>query len=360
MGKRLVQKQIRLSQLIQVIGGSAVGLLLLVICGSTFYGYMRTDAQVRGVHTDSIATLETLKPLEQPSDSLFVAPDAPAGLDYRAVAQNAMPEAYAALPTDEDGWEKNYSNPCFAATDTSGKVSSGIRCVPFFYVLGSFHSGAKDLFDRISAHPDVFRPPRQNPYFFSEVHMWDRVLWRGCDFGGCPSSRGMGAIPLPLPSELEAAPQRVMGEAAGGVFTFTWSLTHSLLHHAWDQNMTDCWKAGFQGPTNYKCFPGGRAAQDAWEASVGGGTEGALTVPWLMRGIHGAGRVRFLAVLRNPVERVHSAFWYWPQYRRKTGACPPLRLFSRLYPCLPRSVCTPGCSLPSAPACLTALPLSSK
>ena len=30
-------------------------------------------------------------------------------------------------------------------------------------------------------------------------------------------------------------------------------------------------------------------------------------------------QVRFIALLREPAERMHSAYWFWPQYRRRYG-----------------------------------------
>ena len=74
--------------------------------------------------------------------------------------------------------------------------------------MGSFHSGVRDLFDRLlDAAPDaIFVPSARRdgayPYYFSETHMWERMLWRGCDFGNCPRRRGAGAEPLRLGTEL--------------------------------------------------------------------------------------------------------------------------------------------------------------
>ena len=38
-----------------------------------------------------------------------------------------------------------------------------------------------------------------------------------------------------------------------------------------------------------------------------------------MRGLHGTDKVRLLAILREPAARMHSAYWFWPQYRRRYG-----------------------------------------
>lgn len=65
-------------------------------------------------------------------------------------------------------------NPCTAAKPS--------RCIPFFYVLGAFHSGVRDLFGRLQRHPLVFTPKARHdgsyPFYFSETHPWERMLWR--------------------------------------------------------------------------------------------------------------------------------------------------------------------------------------
>lgn len=228
-------------------------------------------------------------------------------------------------------WLSDRVNPCYVVT--AGRESTeSIRCVPYFYILGSFHSGALDVFERLKAHPKVVAAEEANDAvggdgagkYFSEVHNWDRALHRGCDFGSCPRSVGAAARGgVPPPPAMVADKGAVFGEASGGAFTFTFSLTHSLLHAAWDKNMSDCWHAGFQGPRNHLCFAPGLRRLREWERSVGGGEEpGRLQLPWVMRAVHGTRRVRLVAILRDPAERTHSAFWFWPQYRRRYGATP--------------------------------------
>ena len=199
-------------------------------------------------------------------------------------------------------------NPCTAT-----------HCVPYFYILGSFHTGARDLFDRLhDAHPHTLFVPKKRrdgyaPYYFSETHMWERMLWRGCDYGECPRRRGAGADPLPL-SELGLFDNaKAFGEVAGGALTFTWSSAHSVLHWAWDKNQSQCRLPHPRMP----CFPAACEAQRQWEASIGGGNERQFTIPWLMRGVHGTDKVRLIGLMREPGERMWSAYHFWPQYRRR-------------------------------------------
>ena len=231
---------------------------------------------------------------------------------------------------EETRFDRNYRTPC---------TKQG-RCIPYFYILGTFHAGCRDLYDRmLDAAPQSLFVPRSRrdgsyPYYFSETHMWERMLWRGCDFGNCPRRRGVGAEPLHLESELpelraplddgsvgnggkrpRLGPTAVFGEVAGGSLTFTWSSAHSLLHYAWDKNQSAC-----RSPhPRTKCFPAACEAQRELEQSVGAGRERHFTIPWLMRAVHGSVKVRLIGLLREPGERMWSAYHFWPQYRRRYG-----------------------------------------
>ena len=150
--------------------------------------------------------------------------------------------------------------------------------------------------------------------------MWERMLWRGCDFGMCSRRRGVGAEPLALSRLPELAPskltgpagesQAVFGEVSGGALTFTWSATHSLLHHAWDANLSKCRAP----PPRAACYPRACAAQVEWERSIGGGSERRFTVPWLMRAVHGTDKA--CAHLEHaPPSVVHSLIVWCPSRR---------------------------------------------
>ena len=217
-------------------------------------------------------------------------------------------------------FDERYRNPCTRGPDAF--------CVPYFYILGSFHGGVRDLYDRLlDAAPRTLFVPRSRrdgsyPYYMSETHMWERMLWRGCDYGACPRRRGAGAEPLHLETELpELRPggkvgmDGAFGEVAGGALTFTWSSGHSVLHYAWDKNQSLC-----RAPhPRRRCFPLACEAQRQMELSIGAGEERQLTIPWLMRAVHGTSRIRLIGLLREPGDRMWSAYFFWPQYRRRYG-----------------------------------------
>lgn len=263
----------------------------------------------------------------------------------------------------ETRFDPALTNPCTpaAAAPHSAGPAGARYCIPYFYVIGAFHAGVRDLFARINAHERAVldysavaaaasppagatSPPPRSPSFFSETHPWERMLWRGCDWGGCPRRRGAGAEPIELahlPGLLPCAAGadaeagngsgedgaggcalsggRVFGEAAPAAFAFTWSSTFSLLHAPWTASIGGCLPRAANESARQRCYPQARAAQLAWEARTLGASAPPLSAPWLMRGVHGASKVRLIALLREPASRLYSAFWFWPQYRRRYG-----------------------------------------
>jgi hypothetical protein len=110
-------------------------------------------------------------------------PPSPPGMDLEKAARLTLPNAFIPslqLPSssqEEEGgdtssssaaastWLDDRVNPCYASGE-------GVKCVPYFYVLGAFHSGALDLFERLKQHPKVVSAsdaPGDNGRYFSEV-----------------------------------------------------------------------------------------------------------------------------------------------------------------------------------------------
>ena len=56
-----------------------------------------------------------------------------------------VPEVFDFLPATFD---PNFKNPCWA-------VGGGLRCLPYFHVLGVSKCGTTDLYRRLAIHGDV-------------------------------------------------------------------------------------------------------------------------------------------------------------------------------------------------------------
>ena len=46
-------------------------------------------------------------------------------------------------------YDPQYRNPCWS--DKAGNL----RCLPYVYLMGGFHSGATSLGQKLSRHPDI-------------------------------------------------------------------------------------------------------------------------------------------------------------------------------------------------------------
>lgn len=61
--------------------------------------------------------------------------------------QAILPEAAKALPSE---FLSAYKSPCW--TDATYNAT---RCLPYFYILGVFQCGTRDLYARVSGHKQV-------------------------------------------------------------------------------------------------------------------------------------------------------------------------------------------------------------
>ncbi|XP_011662499.2 carbohydrate sulfotransferase 15-like isoform X2 [Strongylocentrotus purpuratus] len=80
-------------------------------------------------------------------------------------------EVFDALP---DEFLPGYKSPCWVIR-TNAKDNK-IRCLPYFYILGTPKSGTSDLWDKISGHPDVIGG------ILKEPHWWTRRRLDGVSF----------------------------------------------------------------------------------------------------------------------------------------------------------------------------------
>lgn len=67
-----------------------------------------------------------------------------------------------------------------------------------------------------------------------------------------------------------------------------------------------------------KCYLPSQA-EDHGEADKAGLSYEQMQTPLLMRALYGAAQPKFVVVLRDPVARVHSAFWFYGHYWERYG-----------------------------------------
>nr|XP_054772879.1 carbohydrate sulfotransferase 15-like [Lytechinus pictus] len=83
---------------------------------------------------------------------------------------SSAPEPFEKIPLH---FLENFKNPCWLRGQTD------LNCLPYFYVLGMYKSGTSEIWDKITAHPDVLSKvpkephwwgPRRNGYTFIPIH----------------------------------------------------------------------------------------------------------------------------------------------------------------------------------------------
>eukprot|EP00057_Strongylocentrotus_purpuratus_P031612 XP_785122.4 PREDICTED: carbohydrate sulfotransferase 15 [Strongylocentrotus purpuratus] len=89
----------------------------------------------------------------------------------------SAPELFEKIPLR---FLDNFKNPCWLRGETE------LNCLPYFYILGNYKCGTTDMWDKITAHPDVIAKVAKEP------HWWG------------PRRNGYTAIPINRPEVLQA------------------------------------------------------------------------------------------------------------------------------------------------------------
>ena len=231
---------------------------------------------------------------EQARERVAAAPPGFTVQDAEAAAARVSPDVFVALPSS---FLSEYKAPCWR-TD-----SQQLRCLPYFFILGVFQCGVRDLYSRLLFHKDVAATANSAPHFWDEVHSFASYL----------------SIFEPALSKIEAFPTRtVFGDGSLSTFTYTWTGSERL-HAEWTAAFRACREKECehkQACVDATCYA------KADKVPVGGGAN--LTLPYLLRAVLGAGNAKLLVILRDPVERLHAAFYFYAHYgnvygRNETG-----------------------------------------
>jgi hypothetical protein len=71
--------------------------------------------------------------------------------------------------TGSGNYLQDMKNPCW-------RSENDIVCLPYFYVLGSFQSGIRDMQVKMHRHPQIARTATAEPHFWSENRPTSRYL----------------------------------------------------------------------------------------------------------------------------------------------------------------------------------------
>jgi N-acetylgalactosamine 4-sulfate 6-O-sulfotransferase len=181
----------------------------------------------------------------------------------------ASPDVFAMLPTASPPLLPGIASPCWHAAAEALGAHTDVRCLPLIHVLGVSKCGTTDLYKRLAKHPDFVDSLNKGPHF------WDESP---------PGPAGQFASYVALFDELA---RRVGANASDAASSAS--------------RLVSC-----------------DASSNTFTASGvyrrGHSPEGDVTVGELL--LDAAPYGRFILMLRNPTDRLLSAFHY---YRRMFG-----------------------------------------
>lgn len=267
----------------------AAGLLGLLLAALLPFAVPEADWHVHPVHhrhSNGTAAGPTPKPRDgQP----------PPGVSAAAAAASVAklePELFASLPP---AFLPELKTPCFHANGTGP-----LRCLPYYFILGDFQCGVRDLATRLARHPQVVRPGAETPHWWDERRdggSWER-FW-----------------PMYESAAARLAPGEVLGDTSYATFAFTWAGS-GRTNWPWSRAMAVCRKEACKEDAACiaaRCY---QEAAAAWHPTRGDGS--SITLPYLMRYALGA-NVKHVVLVRDPVERLHAAYWGGHHYLNRYG-----------------------------------------
>jgi hypothetical protein len=213
--------------------------------------------------------------------------------DYHAM-EPTLPIAPPLLPSSQS------LNPCI-------ETGNGTRCLPYVHVISGWHMFSEEAFGWFR-HVKQFET-RGGPTCFADwktdaggsewVHSW----------GGPPSS---GAVLLAHCDKLLS-----WYPAFAGRYLSSWGKAYDpckareiAAHPDSDYYETSMWQV---------CRPLAMRAHDTAVGVLGSGRE--ATPPFVLRALYGT-RVRLISAVRNPVDRLETAFWGHAHYTSHYGNSP--------------------------------------
>lgn len=224
----------------------------------------------------------------------------------RALGAKLDPEVFRHIPAQFD---PGFKTPCWK----SGNGSS-LNCLPAFYVLGGFQCGSGALFAQLRKHPQIVAGGFSQWHFWGE---WDKTAERYL------------AEMKPFLRHIEAAPgSALLADSSASTFAFYWS-AGLRAHRAFQSVIVPCFNncsAAHQRDKDRvsqclksQCYPAAQAADHKDAADLGLDYD-FKHLPFIMRAAYGNTSPKFIVMLRDPVERLYSAYWFYAHYQSRYGS----------------------------------------
>ena len=234
---------------------------------------------------------------------------APSVAEHPALAQLASrwePELYAELGAVGPAlFDPTLRTPCVA--DKGGLV----RCVPGAFLIGNWQSNSKGLGAAIGAHPDIMGVGN------------DRCFQTWTDDKG-----GRRWLRQTAPAGFDARRQLLAALGCVTMLTFYPGFA-GRFHKFWEKEYWPCkakcvrekaCEKTYYQREMWPCKQAALAAHDRAALLPTTASTPALNVtpPYLLRAFYGA-RVKLVACVRSPIDRLRHAFYTHPHYAKKYG-----------------------------------------
>ena len=242
-----------------------------------------------------------------------------------------------------DAGERDASmrNPCWRRASDDRPLT----CLPYFYVIGGWQSGTTELGAQLERHA-------KNVAKVASPHFWNEHT---------KSLESYASMWTPVGDDASARQSRVFGDASPGYLVTSWSESIRL-HRDYSEHISACWKKCQKLSAEYtpedadgdarlrptseedakrrgtarasprrKCIDGVRDDEENYPGCIGlanaedpfeerGGH--GLKLPHLMSAVYGEKSQqtpKFIVILREPGERMHSAYWHYNHYKSTYG-----------------------------------------
>ncbi|GLI70541.1 hypothetical protein VaNZ11_015457 [Volvox africanus] len=267
----------------------------------------------------------------------------PRGWELREALEKLDKDLYDNGPSPERPFVSALKNPCWAA---KAKADDGeLNCLPYAMVMGGFHCGAASLWQALYKHPLVVKSDVSRWHFWAEM---DKTM-SGYLAGTSRAATRIAAWPLQIDAAAKGAggsgaaslgfgeggsvawlrrQQKILLDGSSSTFAFYWS-PNVRAHRAFVKAMVPCWeschKAHREGAERESCledcYATARQADRQLAANLGL-PYNEISLPLLVSAVYGRRPPKMVVLVRNPVDRLYSAYWRYGHYRDKFGPTP--------------------------------------
>ena len=225
------------------------------------------------------------------------------------VASKLDPEVIKYAPKEKELIDKSMRTPCYKREDS-------VLCAPSLYLMGSFQAGVNSFYEKLKAHEDIVTGEASRYQFWGEEPQAKTMK----EFG---KKNGLSLSELSKPNH-----HRLLLDGSSSTFAFYWS-AGLRAHQGFQSVMKPCWAKCNANQANKtkcmttECYPQAMKADMKVAEDLGVSHMNDLHLPVIFKGFYqglaDAHQPKLIVLLRNPIDRLHSAYYQYHHYNNKYG-----------------------------------------